>query len=237
MAAKGTRYGWVAVVLVGGLSLGISACSGTGSNASPSQSLNDALNTAIHDQLQGNLSAAKSQYNEVLKADPTNVYAHYNLGLIAQTQHQGSTAEAQYRLALQSNPNFEPALFNLAIVLTGSAPAEAVTEYERAITVNPNDANAHFNLGLLLIKTGQTSTATRRWPRRPSSTRAWPIGSRTLRGATRSLRQRGRALQPAPRADGPLLSRPARALRRLRRSRVAAATVTTTPNPTRRSVS
>jgi Tfp pilus assembly protein PilF len=157
VAASGARCGWFAVVLIGALPLGISACSGGASNVSPAQSLDNALNTALHNQLQGNLSAAKSEYNEVLKADPTNVYAHYNLGLIAQTQHQQVTAEGQYRLALQTNPNFEPALFNLGILLTQASAPEAITEYERAITVDPNDANAHFNLGLLLIQTGQTS--------------------------------------------------------------------------------
>ena len=157
MTAAGTGRGWIALALVGALPLGISACSGGGSTLSPAQSLDAALNTALQDQLQGDLNAAKSEYNEVLRADPTNVYAHYNLGLIAQNQHQKATAEGQYRLALRSNPNFEPALFNLGIVLTQASPAEAVTEYERAVAVDPNDANAHFNLGLLLIKTGQTS--------------------------------------------------------------------------------
>ena len=95
------------------------------------------LNAALHDQLQGNLSAAKSEYDEVLKADPTNVYAHYNLGLIAQTQRQKVTAEGQYRSALQSNPNFEPALFNLGILLTQDSAPEAITEYERPSPLTP----------------------------------------------------------------------------------------------------
>jgi Tfp pilus assembly protein PilF len=158
MAASRTRRGGIVVGLVGVLALGLSACSGGGgSSDSPAQSLDTALNTGLHDQLQGNLSAAKSEYDEVLKADPNNVYAHYNLGLIAQNQQQKATAESQYRSALQSNPNFEPALFNLGIVLTQASPTEAIAEYERAITVDPKDANAHFNLGLLLSQTGQKS--------------------------------------------------------------------------------
>ncbi|MBV8949383.1 MAG: tetratricopeptide repeat protein [Actinobacteria bacterium] len=92
----------------------------------------------------------------MLASDPSNKYAYYNLGLIAQTQQHSAEAETNYRRALSIYPNFVPALFNLAILRTNAkADAEAVELYQRIIAIDDRQAGAHLNLGFVLRGMGQ----------------------------------------------------------------------------------
>ena len=64
-------------------------------------------------------------------------------------------AEEKYRAALKTDAAYQPALFNLAILVTGSAPEEAITLYQSAVAANKKDSAAWLNLGLLLRDEGQ----------------------------------------------------------------------------------
>ncbi len=107
----------------------------------------------------GKLTAAEKTYAALLKLDPLNSYAYYDLGLIYQQASDTDDAQSAYEKALLINPTYQPALFNLATIETPTDPASAITLYEQLQKlphlVSP-DAVA-FNLGLLLLQTGQTS--------------------------------------------------------------------------------
>jgi Tfp pilus assembly protein PilF len=145
------------LVLAAGLALG--ACGG--SNETSTKKQGELLNAGLQAEVQGDYATAKKNFEELLKADSTNKYAHYNLGYIAQTQDRdGTEAAKQYEAALKTDPEYGPALYNLAIIKTANGDdAGAILLYQRAGTANPTDANTQLNLGLLLYKTGDTAGA------------------------------------------------------------------------------
>ena len=116
------------------------------------------LTKALQAHAAGNLTEATTLYNEVLASDPTNKYALYNLGLIAQTRNDFTTADADYQKALKTDPNFVPALFNIAIIRTKQKRVQdALSLYAKVLQLDPKDAAAHLNYGFLLQQTGHST--------------------------------------------------------------------------------
>jgi Tfp pilus assembly protein PilF len=144
----------MAVPCAAALALGLGAC---GSSGSSNENVATTLGRAISETQTGNFDAATKDFEKVLKKDPQNKYAHYNLGYIAQTQGNRANAETEYRLALAADPKFQQALYNLAIAVTADGDKQAaIGLYRQAIAVANDDASSHFNLGLLLRQTGKT---------------------------------------------------------------------------------
>jgi Tfp pilus assembly protein PilF len=114
-----------------------------------------ALDAGLKAHAAGDTKAATADYNTVLKYEPKNKFALYNLALIDSANGNYGLAEEKYRLALASDPAYEPALFNLAILRSTKNPKEAIALYRRAVKANPKDAAALLNLGLLLRSNGQ----------------------------------------------------------------------------------
>lgn len=143
------------------LALGVTGCSADGSTAEASSAVApdpdkaaSELEAGLEDHAGGDLTAAAEHYDEVLKYDPSNKYAYYNLALIDEAGGNYGLAEEKYRAALEDDEMYEPALFNLAILRTGPDPEEAVELYQRAVAANAGDAAAWLNLGLLLRASG-----------------------------------------------------------------------------------
>ena len=142
-----------------GIALGIgasvlTACGGTTSASTPASQL---LTAGLAAQTEGHNQQATTDFQAVLKQDPGNKYALYDLGLIDQNQGNDTAAAALYRAALVSDPNYVPALFNLAIVRTKAAPYEAIDLYRHVIAAEPGYAEAHLNLGYVLRSVGQVT--------------------------------------------------------------------------------
>jgi tetratricopeptide (TPR) repeat protein len=112
------------------------------------------LQAGLAAQTAGRNAEAADDYHKVLKINPNNPWAYYNLGLMDQQAGRIASAETNYRSALKISPGFPSALFNLAIILTPAAPKEAEDLYRRTIAVTPDNAGAHLNLGFLLIQEG-----------------------------------------------------------------------------------
>ena len=146
----------VSLLLAGGLAL--SACGGDKGDSADAA---DLLTTALQAQVNGDISTAKATFEEVLKADPDNKLAHYNLGQIAQTsERDNAKAKAEYEATLKIDPAFTAALYNLAIIETANGNKSAAIDlYKRAIASSPTDANSNLNLGFLLYDTGDKTGA------------------------------------------------------------------------------
>lgn len=105
----------------------------------------------------GRIDEASSHYRDVLRRDPSNKFAFFNLGMLAQLGNRGAEARDFYSRALRSDANFLPALFNLAILEEANGNNRAAEGlYRRAIREHPDHAASRYNLGLLLIREGRT---------------------------------------------------------------------------------
>lgn len=132
------------------------ACDTTGSDPDANEDTAATLDEALASHVAGRIDEARQSYQEVLESDPTNPFALYNLGLLAQGDGDLTSAEDFYRRSLAVDAEFEAALFNLAIVRAQLGDSdEAIELYKRVIAVNPENAGAHLNLGFLYLETGQ----------------------------------------------------------------------------------
>jgi len=147
-----------AVVLVVAGTL-LAACS---SAAAPSTPSTDSTFTAgVAAQAHGDHALAVADFLAVVKRDPRNKFAWYDLGDIADQAGQQVQAAGDYRRSLGIDPNYVPALFNLAVLETAGAPTAAATLYTQVLRVAPGDADAHLNLGFVLRSLGQTAAGDR----------------------------------------------------------------------------
>ena len=138
--------------LIGALASG---CSSNGSSGTPAAQANALVQSGLRAQSHGQTQQALNDYLQATAKDPTNKFAYYDAGVIYQQQNNLAAAEAAYHKALLVDPNYKPALFNLAICLTPSDPAQAIATYRQLLQINQNDPNVLFNLGLLLIAQNQ----------------------------------------------------------------------------------
>jgi tetratricopeptide (TPR) repeat protein len=114
--------------------------------------LQDAL--ALH--IDGDTDAARLLYLEVLVLEPDNVYAHYNLGVIEQSEGRLPRAIEQYEAALRTDPAYGPALYNAGLAYASAGdPQTAIERLRAAAVVTPDSAPVMFNLGQLLVESGE----------------------------------------------------------------------------------
>jgi Tfp pilus assembly protein PilF len=153
----------VAVVLAGLLACGCSGSDGTASHpastASSDPAGSDAVATLVRTGLKqleaGDDRSARGTFQSVLTLDPGNVYAHYNLGLIAQRAAQEDRAADEYDAALETDPDFAPALFNRGIIAESDDLDAAIALYRRAVDADPQFAAAFMRLGFALVHQGK----------------------------------------------------------------------------------
>ena len=155
-SACGTQSFIGTLVVVLGL---LSACGSQATQQSDPKFATAALYAGLNAQNQSRILQALDAYKQCLAHDPSNKYCHYDRGVIEQGQVKTAPAEQDYRAALATDPNFVPALFNLAILRTGSSPVEAEDLYRHVISLEPNAAAAHLNLGFLLKTIDRTDEA------------------------------------------------------------------------------
>ena len=137
-----------------GLTVFLVACGGD-PQPTERQEAEQLLQEGLAAHAEGDLETAEDIYLEVIRLDPQNEFAHYNLGVIEHGRGRLGEAAARYRTALSIDPNFVSALFNLAIARAELGDAnEAIELYERIIEIEPENAPAHLNLGFVLIDQG-----------------------------------------------------------------------------------
>ena len=135
----------------------IAGCSGS---SKQSTSVADRLvNQGLQAQQQGNSTVAIQDYQAAIQANPLDVYAYYDLGVVYQQRNDLADAASSYQKALLINPSYKSALFNLAVLDTPSSPATALALYEQLNGIDQNDPNVLLNMGLLLRQMGNSAEA------------------------------------------------------------------------------
>jgi Flp pilus assembly protein TadD len=149
------RLAATGLVVVGALVLASCSSGGTSEAHATPPSVLPTLDKAIHDEIHGQYAAAVADFLVVVKADPKNQIAWYDLGVIADRDSETSQAERDYRAAIAADATYVPALYNLAVLVAPTEPRQAIPLYRKAIAKEPNDADARLNLGFALLAIGQ----------------------------------------------------------------------------------
>ena len=99
----------------------------------------------------GDIAEAERLYRVLMKSDPTDASAPFNLGNMLKADGRNVEAEAALRAATRVDPAFADAWYNLSDLLDEQGRVEAAIECLRTVLrVAPDYADAMFNLALLL---------------------------------------------------------------------------------------
>ena len=148
-------------VVVLALLLLATGCSSDGSDASSvsAKASAGAVNTLVQSGLtaltSGDADTAKAAFENVLTLDPDNLYAHYNLGVIAQQRGNDEQAITSFDAALAVDGDYAPALYNRAILTEPTDLDQAIEIYRKAVAADPTMAAAFMRLGFALVHLGQ----------------------------------------------------------------------------------
>jgi tetratricopeptide (TPR) repeat protein len=103
---------------------------------------------------------AQDLYQQVLKANPTNLRAKTNLAMTYVASPQPMQGIFLLREVLAADPVNELALYNLGMLSLQSGQTEkAVGRFEELVKAHPRNLNGHFYLGVALAKTDQPGPA------------------------------------------------------------------------------
>jgi tetratricopeptide (TPR) repeat protein len=114
----------------------------------------------------GDIAEAERLYRILMRSDPTDASAPFNLGNMLRADGRNVEAEAALRAATRVDPTFADAWYNLSDLLDEQGRSEAAIECLRtALRVAPDHTDAMFNIALLLQRTNQYAEATDYWRR------------------------------------------------------------------------
>ncbi len=114
----------------------------------------------------GDIAEAERLYRLLMKSDPTDASAPFNLGNMLRASARTVEAEAALRAATRANPAFAEAWYNLADLLDDQGRSKAAIEcLRKALVVAPDYIDAMFNLALLLQRKGAYTEAADYWRR------------------------------------------------------------------------
>ena len=112
------------------------------------------------------LAMAERLYRRVMRIDPSDPAAAFNLGNLLRGTGRKVEAEKAYRSATKADPRFAEAWYNLADLLDDKGePDKAIVSLKRAVAADPDYADAIFNLGLLYQRGDRHADAAQYWRR------------------------------------------------------------------------
>ena len=129
----------------------------------------------------GDIAEAERLYRLLMKSDPTDASAPFNLGNMLRAAARIVEAEAALRAATRADAAFAEAWYNLADLLDNQGRSEAAIEcLRKALVVAPDYIDATFNLALLLLQKGSYAEAADYWRRYLAHDRAseWAMRAR-----------------------------------------------------------
>ena len=130
----------------------------------------------------GDLAKAERLYRLLMKSDPTDASAPFNLGNMLRGASRTVEAEVALRAATRANPAFAEAWYNLADLLDDQGRSEAAVEcLLKALLAAPSYIDAMFNLALLLQRKGSYAEAADYWRRYLASDRSSEWAARARR--------------------------------------------------------
>jgi DNA-binding transcriptional MerR regulator len=105
---------------------------------------------------------AMQAYRKAIEADPANLDARINLGLLLHEAKRLPEAGRVYSDALQACGPDAVLLFNLGVLLEDmGSPGDAERAYRAAVACDPRMADGHYNLALLYGRLGKSRDAIR----------------------------------------------------------------------------
>jgi tetratricopeptide (TPR) repeat protein len=126
--------------------------------------------------------AAERLYRRVMKMDPGDPAAAFNLGNLLRSTGRGVEAEAAFRTATKADPSYADAWYNLADILDEQGRTQdAIACLKRALASEPTYADAMFNLALLFQRLGNHAEAASWWRQYLKLDQASPWASRAKR--------------------------------------------------------
>jgi tetratricopeptide (TPR) repeat protein len=155
-----------AAVACSSLSHTTAASSGTGSatgKAAPASltasQVTSLLQTGLKQADKKDWSAATTSFQKVLAVNPSNVYANYDLGWIAESTGHSTAAISDYKKAIAANPKYTPAMYNEAILLESSHPQQAIAVYQKIVSINPKASSAYLRMAVVQAEQGNMTEA------------------------------------------------------------------------------
>lgn len=109
----------------------------------------------------GELNCAVSAFKQALRLQPNLAEAHFDLGLVRQSQKMPTEAIAEFRLALKSDPSLLQA--HCAIGSSLDKPADAEAEFRIALSSDPHLVCALDGMGQALVKERRYTSAIDYW--------------------------------------------------------------------------
>jgi tetratricopeptide (TPR) repeat protein len=107
------------------------------------------------------LNCAVAAFKQALRLEPHLAEAHFDLGLVRQSQQRPAAAISEFRLALQYDPSLLQA--HCAIGASLADPAEAETEFRKALNTDPQMVCALDGLAQVLVKERRYDPAIDYW--------------------------------------------------------------------------
>jgi len=107
---------------------------------------------------QERFAEAEPYFQAVLRADPGNAVAHFNLGYTHDKRGQYEKAVTEFRAATRLNPKIDRAWYGLGLAHAQLGQhREAAEALEQAATLQPMNHHAWYQLGMALHTTGNTA--------------------------------------------------------------------------------
>ncbi len=104
---------------------------------------------------QDRFAEAEPYFQTVLRADPSNAVAHFNLGYTYDKRGQTDKAVHEFREATRLNPKIDRAWYGLGLAHARlGRHREAAEALEQAATLQPMNHHAWYQLGMALHLTG-----------------------------------------------------------------------------------
>jgi thioredoxin-like negative regulator of GroEL len=114
----------------------------------------------------GDIAEAERLYRLLMKSDPADASAPFNLGNMLRADARNTEAEAAFRDATRTDPTFAQAWYNLGDLLDDQGRTDAAIEcLRKALQVAPDYSDAMFNLALMLQRKNRYAEAIDYWRR------------------------------------------------------------------------
>ncbi len=123
-------------------------------NAKAVEAVNKLFRSGLVALQAGQLSAAESAFDKLLKTAPNHAGAINGLGMIAVQRGDLKAARDHWNRAVALAPEFSAPYVNLGNLDRRTAPMQAIENYRLGIARAPNDAQAVFSLASLLESVG-----------------------------------------------------------------------------------